>query len=209
MREEVEATLIRLRRERTELLDRQLDVNALLVDTSERVPPTTIPPEWQIRLALPERPDLLDEHGGRFLWTPSTAERGVDDGGGDGDGGGGGGGGGGSGGGFLTVFPLAEPHGALDIELLEHWLREMLAADASDLSRSGATATDAEDAAGGSGGGGGWRRPPSSTARRRRRLEALRLAHREVGRASVPHAARCCSGSGSGQPMSGGQSARM
>ena len=119
-----EAELMRLQKRRAEVLERPADVAALLARTDERVPPTCIPEEWHIRLNLPSRPAVLDEYGGRFRWTPNhehaeaakLASLGLgpmpsSDAGG-----------------ALTVFPLLEPYGALDVELLEQWLSEMLAA---------------------------------------------------------------------------------
>ena len=152
------------------MLERRADLDTLLARNDERVPPTAIPEEWHIRLSLPQRPSYLDDHGGRFLWTPTSSSQAsmpaADDGaarrsssppaarsastst---------------STAGLLTVFPFAEPYGALDIELLEHWLAEMLAA------------ARMETAVGGDADGG--------AASRQRVLEVYALAVYEVGRA--------------------------
>ena len=132
-----EAAIHKLRRERAQILEKPADKSALLAKTDERVPASCIPEEWHIKLALPQRPSHLDEYGSRFDWTPDVEA------GGSGDPSGSGGtsaslsgsvggassssSGDGSGSGHLTVFPMAEPYGALDIELLEHWLREVRA----------------------------------------------------------------------------------
>ena len=114
-----EAALSELRRSRSTLLGQPAEMRALLTDPDERAPPTRIPEEWHIRLSLSERPATLDEMGGRFLWTAEregacgrtrggwpvaggTAAAAASSA---------------SSHGTLTVFPMAEPHGALDIEV--------------------------------------------------------------------------------------------
>ena len=181
-----QALIHQLRRERAELLDRSAEPEALLVRPEELVPASRIPEEWHIRLALPQRPTHLDEYGSRFLWTAdadssSSPRRGGGSGGGFGGAGGGGdANGGGRGSGTLTVFPMLEPHGALDVELLEHWVREMMATDAAGRDGGGDGGSGGGDrGSGGSGGGGA----------RRRQLDVVAMAVHEVGRASG--AARC------------------
>ena len=117
-----DSELVRLQRLRSEVLERRADVQELLARTDERVPPSCIPEEWHIRLTMPNRPDFLDDYGGRFLWTPTDEVDGTDNSVASADaaeaatkvaGAGG----------SLTVFPLAEPYGALDIASMLGQLR--------------------------------------------------------------------------------------
>jgi hypothetical protein len=140
--EQQRTSLLQLRRERAELLERAADPSVLLVRADERAPPSRIPEHLHVKIELQEQPPEIDEYGQRFVWTPASS--------------GGGGGGGGCGGGQLTIFPMNQPYGALDIELLEHWLREVSAAG------------------------------DASSGERPARLDALALALHEVGRASGP-----------------------
>lgn len=45
--------------------------------------------------------------------------------------------------GTLTIFPMAEPYGALDIDPLEQWVREMLVAASAEAATAAAFATHA------------------------------------------------------------------
>ena len=113
-----------LQRDRATLLSTAATPADLLVRADESVPPTRIPEHWHIRVALPERPEHLDGYGAhRFAWAPdaeAAAARRLAGSEADGSSG--------TGAGTLTIFPMAEPQGALDVQLLEQWLREILAA---------------------------------------------------------------------------------
>ena len=90
----------------------------------ERAAESRIPEHRHIRVALPERPEQLDGYGGhRFVWAldaEAAAARRLAGSEVDGSSG--------TDAGTLTIFPMAEPQGALDVQLLEQWLREILAA---------------------------------------------------------------------------------
>lgn len=118
------AALFELRRDRAALLGQAASPADLLVSTDECVPPSRIPEAYHIKLALPERPAQLDEYGARrFAWTSDAAAEearrlagmaGAAKGGARGDS---------ACSGALTVFPMQEPHGSLDVPLLEQvWL---------------------------------------------------------------------------------------
>ena len=135
------------RHDHANLLAKQASPDALLASPTEMVPPTCIPDDWHVKVALPQRPEHLGDLGSRFAWKAAPH---------------------GDGSGLLTVFPMVQPYGALDMELLEQWVEETLA-----------VAREAPGGVTGQGPGTAWQRE----------LEVYEMAVHEVGRASG--SARC------------------
>ena len=103
----LEQRLLELQRARARLLRRAVPRTDLVPDRNEPVPPTLIPEPCQIRQSVPQPPPPTVDS---FECRPAAG-----------------------GGWELTVFPMRNPRGSLDVAMLEHWVEEMLAAQPKEI----------------------------------------------------------------------------
>ncbi|KAL1526881.1 hypothetical protein AB1Y20_015572 [Prymnesium parvum] len=91
---------------RAALFHRQADAAALLPSADEPVPPSLFPEEWHVRLPHSQRPEWLRAPAhDRFDWVADGLT---------------------SHSGYVLLFPMARPRGALDAELLEATVQQMV-----------------------------------------------------------------------------------